>query len=144
MVFVVADHVRLVVPLTERVVPIEVDEHDLEHGAVDKAVDDTGQDVTAEHGSRGQLGIVCIFEVGRETTSHLLEGAAEHEDDQLREGTAGPPDTRKHLPDDVQRDAGCRDRFDDDPRNGQQGADCGDGEDRPPRCLRRPRCDGDD
>lgn len=53
LVCVVADHVRLVVPLTKRIVSVEVDEHDLEDGAVDEAVNDTRQDVTTEHGARG-------------------------------------------------------------------------------------------
>lgn len=43
-----------------------------------------------------------VLEVVRETASHLLEGATEHEDNQLRKGTAGPPDTGKNLPDYVQ------------------------------------------
>jgi hypothetical protein len=72
---------------------------------------------------------VCVLEIISETTSHLLEGTTEHEYDQLWKRLPRPPKTWKYLPYYVQRDAGIRDGLDDDPRNGQQAADCGNGED---------------
>ena len=72
---------------------------------------------------------MSIFEIGGEATGHLLESTSKHENDKLGKRLSRPPETREKLPHDICGDTGVGDRFDNDPGNGQQGADTGDSED---------------
>ena len=100
--------------------------------------------LTTEYRSGGHLGVVCVFEVLGEAASQLLEGAAKHEDHELREWVTWPDNTRKHLPDSAQGDASCGNGLNNNPRDSKQGADSNDNEDRPRRCFRWPRSYCDD
>jgi hypothetical protein len=72
-----------IVPLAERGVRIEVNEHDFEDSAVDNTIQNTRDQVCPEHSSRRDSRIVGVLEILRETPSFLLKGTTEHEDHQL-------------------------------------------------------------